>query len=132
MVCSFEVEIQLQRKMILVELSSNEKQCTQRDEFCALMTETTKNMSGGVNSTQSAKKSVQSEIAAFLKASVEQGTIAQARADLRQKWIKKIVHLSGKKFIEFEFLTRIAVFRAQCPQPETDFGFADENNWNGC
>ena len=103
-----------------------------RDEFCALMTETTKNMSGGVNSTQSAKKSVQSEIAAFLKASVEQGTIAQARADLRQKWIKKIVHLSGKKFIEFEFLTRIAVFRAQCPQPETDFGFADENNWNGC
>ena len=60
------------------------------------MTETTKNMSGGVNSTQSAKTSVQSEIAAFLKASVEQGAIAQARADLRQKWIKKIVHLSGK------------------------------------
>ena len=69
------------------------------------MTETTKNMSGGVNSTQSAKTSVQSEIAAFLKASVEQSNIAQARADLRQKWIKKIVHLSGKSSLRNRKLT---------------------------
>ena len=46
-----------------------------RDEFRALMIETTKNMSGGEKSTKSATNSVQNEIAAFLKASVEQGEV---------------------------------------------------------
>lgn len=66
-----------------------------RDEFAQLMLETTKNMSGGVKSTSSATNTVQKEIASFLKASVEQGAIARARAQLRQKWIKKVIKLSG-------------------------------------
>ena len=53
-----------------------------RDEFRALMIETTKNMSGGEKSTKSATNSVQNEIAAFLKASVE-----QVRVDILNFWL---------------------------------------------
>ena len=53
-----------------------------RDEFRALMIETTKNMSGGEKSTKSATNSVQNEIAAFLKASVE-----QVRVDKLNSWL---------------------------------------------
>ena len=53
-----------------------------RDEFRALMIETTKNMSGGEKSTKSATNSVQNEIAAFLKASVEQAEVEKLNFQL--------------------------------------------------